>query len=203
MARRIRPIGHDDRLSLVEHLDELRTRLIISVVAFVVALGALLLAEPPDPARSSTTRCRTARKPITLGVAEPFMTTITVSAYAAILIALPIVLYQLYAFILPAFSPSERQVALPLLMMVPFLFIAGVVFGYFVVLPPALHFLLNFNDDQFNIQIRARDYYSFVTHDAAGHGHPVPDPGGHPRPATGSGSSPRSSCGRTAATRIL
>ena len=63
---------------------------------------------------------------------------------------------------LPAFSPAERRIALPLLLMVPFLFIAGVVFGYFFVLDPAVHFLLNFNDNQFNIQVRARDYYSFV-----------------------------------------
>ena len=63
----------------------------------------------------------------------------------------------------PAFSPQERRIALPLLLMVPFLFIAGVVFCYFVVLERAVHFLLNFNDTQFNIQVRARDYYSFVT----------------------------------------
>jgi sec-independent protein translocase protein TatC len=161
MARRFRPIGHDDRLSLVEHLDELRTRLILSIVAFGVALALcfwqnhLILKIVDHPLNG--------RKPLTLGVAEPFMTTFTVSAYAAILIALPIVLYQLYSFILPAFSPVERKVALPLLMMVPFLFIAGVVFGYFLVLPAALHFLLHFNTDQFKVEIRAKDYYSFVT----------------------------------------
>jgi sec-independent protein translocase protein TatC len=102
-------------------------------------------------------------KPITLGPAEAFYTTLTNSAYAALLIALPVILYQLYAFILPAFSASEKRVALPLLMLVPVLFIAGVVFCYFVVLTPALDFLLNFNADEFNTQVRARDYYSFVT----------------------------------------
>ena len=73
------------------------------------------------------------------------------------------ILYQLYAFVLPAFSPSERRVATPLLLLVPVLFIIGVVFCYFVVLTPALDFLLNFNADEFNTQVRARDYYSFVT----------------------------------------
>ena len=73
------------------------------------------------------------------------------------------ILYQLYAFLLPAFSPTEKRVALPLLLLVPVLFIAGVVFCYFVVLTPALDFLLNFNSDEFNTQVRARDYYSFVT----------------------------------------
>src|SRR5947199_668334 len=161
MARRIRPVAHEDRLSLVDHLDELRTRIILSLVAFGVALALcfwqnhLILRIVNDPLNG--------RKPITLGVAEPFTTTFTLAAYAAILISLPVVLYQLYAFILPAFTPGERRVAMPLLLMVPFLFIGGVVFGYYVVLPAALKFLLHFNTDQFQVQIRARDYYSFVS----------------------------------------
>jgi sec-independent protein translocase protein TatC len=159
---RVRPISHDDRLSIVEHLDELRSRLIVSIVAFVVAWGIcgwqnhlvleILNAPLPD-----------GLEPITLGPAEPFYVTLTNSAYAAILLSLPVILYQLYAFVLPAFSPSERRVALPLLLLAPVLFIAGVVFCYFIVLTPAMQFLLNFNSDQFNIEVRARDYYSFVT----------------------------------------
>jgi sec-independent protein translocase protein TatC len=159
---RIHSVSHDEHLTLVEHLDELRTRIIVSIAAFVVAFAAcfwqnhevLKLLNDPLPA---------GREPLTLGVAEPFVTTMTVCAYAALMIALPVMLYQLYAFILPAFSPTERRLALPLLLLVPVLFIAGVVFSYFFVLPPAIHFLLNFNDDQFNVQVRARDYYGFVT----------------------------------------
>jgi sec-independent protein translocase protein TatC len=159
--RKIRPVGHEDRLSLIDHLDELRTRIILTLLTLAVALALcfwqnhLILRIVNEPLHG--------RKPITLGVAEPFTTTFTLSAYAAILISLPIVLYQLYAFILPAFTPNERHVALPLLLMVPFLFIGGVVFGYYVVMPAALKFLLHFNTNQFNVQIRARDYYSFVT----------------------------------------
>jgi Sec-independent protein secretion pathway component TatC len=98
-----RPIGHEERLTLVEHLSELRSRIVISIFAFAVALGLcfwqnhLLLKIVNHPLGDRT--------PITLGVAEPFTTTLTVSAYFAILIALPIVLYEAYAFILPAFSP--------------------------------------------------------------------------------------------------
>lgn len=159
---RIRSAKYDEHLTLVEHLDELRTRLIISIAAFAVAFGVCfwqnhrILNWLDNPLPHD-------RHPITLGVTEPFMTTLTVTAYCALLVALPFVLYQLYAFVLPAFSPAERRVALPLLMMVPVLFIAGVAFGYFLVLGPAVHFLLNFNDNQFNVQVRARDYYSFVT----------------------------------------
>ncbi len=162
MARRIRPIAHEDRLSIVEHLDELRTRLVICALAFGVAWGVagwqndlvLRIVNHPLPRGI---------EPITLGPAEAFYTTLTNSAYVALIIALPVILYQIYAFLLPAFSPTERRVALPMLLLVPVLFIAGVVFCYFVVLEPALSFLLNFNADDFNTQVRARDYYSFIT----------------------------------------
>jgi sec-independent protein translocase protein TatC len=162
-VRRIRPIKYEDRLSVVDHLDELRTRLIICAVAFVVAWAftawqndlVLEIVNKPLP--------DDVEEPITLGPAEAFYTTLTNAAYAALLIALPVILYQLYAFILPAFSPTERRVATPLLLLVPVLFVGGVVFCYFVVLTPALDFLLGFNADEFNTQVRARDYYSFIT----------------------------------------
>jgi sec-independent protein translocase protein TatC len=159
---RLGPVNFEDRLTLVEHLDELRTRIVISVVAYAVAFGLcfwqngrlLDIANAPLPGN---------RTPITFGVAEPFTTTVTIAAYAAIVISLPVILYQAYAFVLPALTTREKRVIVPFLMGVPLLFVAGVVFGYFVVLPAATKFLLNFNDQQFNIQIRARDYYSFFT----------------------------------------
>lgn len=173
---RIRPVAHDDQLTLVDHLDELRSRLMIAIAAFVVAFAfcawqsqrILEIVNRPLPDEFD--------KPITFGVTEPFTTTITNSAYAAILLALPVILYQLYAFVLPAFSPSEKRVAKPLMLMVPFLFVAGVAFCYFVVLPPATDFLLSFNASEFNTQVRARDYYSFaaLTMIAMGLGFQVP-----------------------------
>lgn len=163
MARRVRAVSHEDRLTLVEHLDELRARLIVCVLVFGVALALcfwqnhLLLEIASDPLPAGHQRL------ITFGVTEPFTTTLTVSAYGAIVLSLPIVLWQLYAYILPAFSEAERRVVLPILLLFPVLFAAGVAFAYFVVMPAAVHFLLNFNDDQFNVQVRARDYYSFFS----------------------------------------
>jgi sec-independent protein translocase protein TatC len=159
---RLRPVDFEDRLTLVEHLDELRTRIVISISALAVAFGLcfwqndrlLDIANKPLPDDF---------QPITFGVAEPFTTTVTVSAYAALVIALPVILYQAYAFALPALTDRERRVVVPFLVLVPILFVAGVVFGYYVVLPAATKFLLNFNETQFNIQVRARDYYSFFT----------------------------------------
>ena len=157
---RAKPVSHEEEISLVDHLDELRTRIITSLMIFGVALALcfwqnkllLDLANGPLPG---------GREPITFGVAEPFTTTLTVAAYGAILLSLPALLYQAYAFILPALKPTEKKTVMPFLLMAPFLFVAGVVFAYIVVMPAATEFLLNFNDDQFNIEVRAREYYSF------------------------------------------
>ena len=161
MPPKLKPVQHDDQLTLVEHLDELRSRLFVTALAVAVAGGLCywqnhlifdILDRPLD-----------GRELITLSPTEPFLTTLTLSFYASLLISLPVLLYQLYAFILPAFSPTERRVAVPLLLMVPVLFIAGVLFCYFIVLAPAIDFLTSFNADEFNTQLRARDYYSFTS----------------------------------------
>ncbi len=163
MSPRVKPVSHEDRLTLVEHLDELRTRLFVCLAVVGVALALcfwqnhLLLEIAQGPLPSNHNRL------ITFGVTEPFTTTLTVSAYAAIALSLPIVLWQLYAYVLPAFSEEEKRVVLPILLLFPMLFLAGIAFAYFVVMPAAVHFLLNFNDQQFNVQVRARDYYSFFS----------------------------------------
>ena len=163
MPRRVKAVSHEDRLSLVEHLDELRSRIVVCAAVFAVALALcfwqnhLLLEIAAGPLPADHDRL------ITFGVTEPFSTTLTVAAYGAVVLSLPIVLYQLYAYVLPAFSPAERRVVLPILLLFPVLFLAGIAFAYFVVMPAAVNFLLNFNDSQFNTQVRARDYYSFFS----------------------------------------
>jgi sec-independent protein translocase protein TatC len=161
MRKAGKPIPVDEELSMVEHLDELRDRLIICALVFVAALALcftfnheiLAILNGPIPA---------GKEPTTFGVSEAFMTTITISSYAALLISLPLILWEAYAFLAPVVSPDQRKVAAPLLLMVPVLFVAGVVFSYLIVLPAAVKFLLNFNDDEFNILVRAKDYYSFA-----------------------------------------
>ncbi len=76
---------------------------------------------------------------------------------------MPFVLYELYAYVLPAFSLAERRVIVPILVLAPVLFLAGVAFAYFAVMPAAVQFLLGFNSSQFNVQVRASDYYSFFS----------------------------------------
>jgi sec-independent protein translocase protein TatC len=158
---KLKPVSHDDRLTVVEHLDELRTRILVSLAAFGVAFGLCFWQN--EHVLRWLNKPLHGREPITFAPAEAFTTTVTVVAYAAITIALPIVLYQIYAFVLPAFTPGERRVAQPLLLLIPVLFVGGAAFGYYVVVPAAIKFLLNFNADQFNTQIRARDYYGFIS----------------------------------------
>jgi sec-independent protein translocase protein TatC len=161
MMRRVKPISHEAQVSLVEHLDELRARIVVSLSVFGVALALcfwqnhLLLELAAGPLPSGHTKL------ITFGITEPFTTTLTVSAYGAIILAMPILLYEAYAYLLPAFSKQQQRMILPLLLMIPALFIAGIAFGFFVVLPAATKFLLNFNDAQFNIQVQAKQYYGF------------------------------------------
>ncbi|HEY1355976.1 MAG TPA: twin-arginine translocase subunit TatC [Solirubrobacterales bacterium] len=163
MPRRVRPVSHQDQLTLVEHLDELRHRLIVSLAVFGVALALcfwqsstlLDIASSPLPAQH--------QRLLTFGVTEPFTTTITVAAYGAIILSMPVLIYQLYAYILPAFSDAERRTLMPILLLAPILFLIGVAFAYFIVMPPAVKFLLGVNESQFEVQVRARDYYSFFS----------------------------------------
>ena len=223
----VRPIGHEDRLSLVEHLDELRTRLIVCVATLVVAFaicawqnkraaglhrqaagdadraahrggegpaaagstprtrargrrcesnvvllaGAWATTRASSPAlravalqQAATTRRRCA--PAEGAAAEPAGDARRSASRSRRRSRSPrtsrccsrcrFILYQLYAFILPAFSPQRAPRGLPLMAMVPVLFIAGVAFGYVVVLPAATKFLQNFNADQFNVLVQAQ-----------------------------------------------
>ncbi len=226
MPRVLRPVGYQDRLSVVGHLDELRTRLIVVGVALVVAFGLcfwqnhrllnLLNSPLQNPAsiaanhlggltrdqvrlrrdlrqaseiivqlaRSQTQSApdqalfaalaqkfsaaagdlpRTApnKLPVTLGVGEAFTTTLTVCFYFALLLTLPVLLYQAYAFVIPALSPNERKLALPIMLAAPVLFLIGVVFTFLVVMPPAVKFLQGYNTNNFDNIVQAKPLYSF------------------------------------------
>lgn len=232
MATAIRTIGHEDRLSLVEHLDELRARLIVGGLVLAVAFGvcfwqnhALLglvnrpldrqtqkqvekgegplgqtalaqqsvlkvardteaiagaLAAPSSGLPTATRaqlqatiprlradvakipRKPQGKKPVTLGIGESFTTTLMVTLVFALIFSLPVILFELYGFVLPALNTNERRAVRPLLMAVPFLFAAGALFGYFVVMPAAVRFLQNFNSSQFEVMVQANQYYQFA-----------------------------------------
>lgn len=162
MKRLPRRLRHGEEASLVEHLDELRTRIFVSLgalavgfaIAFVFHKHLLHWLNAPLPDNRG--------KPITLGVAEPFLTAMKVSLLAGLALALPCVLWQLWSFLAPAVEPHAERTVLKFVFLATVLLGAGVAFGYWIVLPKAVHFLTNFDQNEFNAQIRARDYYSFV-----------------------------------------
>jgi sec-independent protein translocase protein TatC len=232
MAAAAARVGHEDRLSVVDHLSELRGRLIVSLAALAVAFGlcmwqnhALLsfinkplstqtqkqvkkgngplgatytvqqsartvatqlrvvtgALDRPGSGVSPATRAALAgvdpqlqkaikglskppegNKPVTLGIGEPFATTVGIALLFAFVLALPIILYELYGFLLPAFSPPQQRIANSLVMSIPLLFVIGVAFGYFVVLPAAVRFFQNFNSGEFNVLVQANQYYHFA-----------------------------------------
>ena len=226
----LRSVGHDQELSLVGHLDELRTRLLVSLAVVGVAFGLCfwqngrllhIINAPlahqtteqirhgngplgqayqtqrsardlavqvrslvdvvgsqtrPGPDRAALAAIGTAvghdvkrlsappqgDRPITLGLGEPFTTTVTVSLICALILSLPVLLLQAYGFLMPAVDPSVKRRTRPILVAIPGLFLAGVSFGYFIVLPAAIHFLQNFNSGQFDVLVQASLYYSFA-----------------------------------------
>jgi sec-independent protein translocase protein TatC len=158
----LRRVGPAERLSLVSHLDELRRRVIVSVLALVAAFGALYAVHDPL-VRLIQAPLPAGQRLVTLSPTEPFMTVLKVVFWAAILVALPIWLYQLYAFVVPAFANQTRRTALAVVGGVAALFAAGVAFGYVVVLPVALRFLLGFGHGLFTVQLRADEYFGFAT----------------------------------------
>ena len=119
-----------------------------------------------DAARSLAVASRAlarpnARAPITLGLGEPFSTSITVAFAFALLLGLPFLLAQAWAFAAPALAPADRRAVRPLLALAPALFGTGVAFAYFLVLPPAVMFLQRFNHGAFDVLVQARAYYRF------------------------------------------
>jgi sec-independent protein translocase protein TatC len=157
-----RRLQHGEEATLVEHLGELRARLLISLAVLVPAFG-VAFAYQKTLVDWLTRPLPDDKQIVTLGVVEPFTTAVKVSLAAAIAVALPILLYQLWSFLAPAVEEHTQRIVSVFATLATLLFAGGVAFAYFVVLPRALSFLTNFNDDVFEIQIRASYYFSFVT----------------------------------------
>jgi sec-independent protein translocase protein TatC len=157
-----RRLGHAEEATLVEHLDELRSRIIVSLITLAATTTVTFifhhhliewLERPLPPDR---------RHLITFGVAEPFLTSFKISLMAGIALAFPILLWQLWSFLAPAFDESSQRVVAAFVLFASVLLAAGVAFGYWLVLPQALHFLTHYDDKLYDINIRARDYFSFA-----------------------------------------
>jgi sec-independent protein translocase protein TatC len=158
LPRRLR---HGEEATLVEHLDELRSRLILGLVSIVPAFAVAFYFHE-DVIEWLTGPLPDDKQLVTLGVTEPFTTSVMVSVVVAIGVVLPILLWQIWAFLAPALEPHFERVALVFVALSTALFACGVAFMYYVVLPRALEFLTNYDDQLYEVQIRASYYYNFV-----------------------------------------
>jgi sec-independent protein translocase protein TatC len=158
-----RRLSHGEEATLTEHLGELRTRIVISIAAVAVAFGVTYafranlihwLVEPLPHDK---------RKLITLSPAEPFITSFMVSFYAAFVIALPALFWQIWSFLAPAFEARTQRIVAVFCTFACTLVIGGVAFGYFVVLPAAVGFLTTYDSNLYEIQIRAKEYLGFAS----------------------------------------
>jgi sec-independent protein translocase protein TatC len=160
-SRLPRRLHHGEEATLVEHLDELRSRLIIGLLAVVPAF-AVAFAFHEKIVEWLTVPLPDDKALVTLGVTEPFTTSVTVSFIAALAFSLPVLLWQLWAFLAPAVEPHFQRVVLTFVALGTALFACGIVFMYYIVLPRALDFLTSYDDELYDVQIRASYYYSFV-----------------------------------------
>ena len=163
MIRRWLPrrLSHGEEATLVEHLDEFRSRLIIALFA-IIPIFIVTFVFHERIMEWLTGPLPNDKKLVTLGVTEPFTTSVKVSFIAAIAIALPILLWQAWAFLAPAVEPHFERVLLVFVLLAMGLFVCGVLFMYYIVLPRALDFLTSYDDNIYDIQIRASYYYSFA-----------------------------------------
>jgi sec-independent protein translocase protein TatC len=159
LPRRLR---HGEEATLVEHLGELRARLIISLAALAVGFAVAYAFHGRILNWLNRPLPEHLRKPVTFSPIEPFATSVWVSLWAALLIALPIIFWQLWAFLAPAFEEHRQRSMAVLVVFATVLGLGGVAFGYYVILPPAIHFLTGYDEPHYHILIRARDYYKFV-----------------------------------------
>ncbi|MPZ51178.1 MAG: twin-arginine translocase subunit TatC [Acidimicrobiia bacterium] len=152
----------DDPRPILEHLDELRSRLFkISIAVVLAGIGAAVFADPLRVVLEAPFHAAAPEASLqTLAPGEQWGVLMRIGLFGGLIIASPVVLYQIWAFILPALTGKERRSAIPVVAALVVLFVGGVVFGY-LVLPRGLAFLLGIFGDVDN-NLRMGEYYSFV-----------------------------------------
>ena len=159
-----RRLDHGEEATLVEHLEELRQRLFVCIGALVVGFVVGYVLHTELIHRLTLALPVENRQLVTLNIGEPFMTSLWVSLYFGFLLALPVFLWQAWAFFIPAVDKSRANVLRAFVVLASLLVVVGVAFGYFVALPAASHFLVNYDSDIFNQQIQARPFITFAAH---------------------------------------
>src|SRR5215210_8509332 len=152
------------RMTLIEHLDELRSRIIkVGAIFILAAIGAWffrvdifnLLLEPAQGQLQG--------KLYVTSVAEQFVSDMKLALYVAFVLTIPVLLYQVWAFVAPAVGDLGRAFTYILITLASSLFIAGIVFGYVFVVPVGVKFLLSWAPDRYDTIITPTNYMAFVT----------------------------------------
>jgi sec-independent protein translocase protein TatC len=150
-------------MTLIEHLDEFRSRIIkVGIAFFAMAIVAWFFHKDIFEALMRPAPSLEGKLNFT-GLTAPLITDIKLSLYAAFLVTIPIFLYQAWAFVAPAVGNMGRAFTYTLIALASSLFLAGVAFGYFVVLPIGIDFLLGWDPERYEEIITADTYLAFVT----------------------------------------
>src|SRR5436190_4357103 len=152
--------GDESVMSLVDHLGELRTRLFRSILA--VAVGSAVGFYFAVPIRNFLIEPLPGDKVQVLGIGDAFVIQMKISIVVGIILAMPVLLYQLWAFVAPGLTPSERRTVRPWIPLALLFFVLGVAIAYFI-LPFAIAFLFSFTDDVLVARPAAGPYFDFVT----------------------------------------
>src|SRR5262245_39560746 len=145
-----RRLGHGEEATLVEHLEELRQRLFVCIAAVVIAWIVAFIAHTHVIKLLTDQLPKAHQKLLTLGIGEPFMTALWVSLYLGVVLALPVILWQAWAFFIPAFDSGHERMMKAFVFLATGLMVAGLCFGYYVALPAAARFLTSFDSSLYN-----------------------------------------------------
>lgn len=152
----------EQKIPFTSHLEELRKRLMVSVTAVLLCSAVayafsdelfMILAKPLPPNTNFAF----------IRLVEPFFTYLKVSLLTGIFLSSPVIIYQIWAFIAPGLHENERKWVWPIVISSVFLFIGGVLFCYFIVLPVGFPFFLSFATDTIRPMLSMDEYFSFIT----------------------------------------
>ena len=148
-------------IPLSTHLNELRNKIIISLIAFSIAT-VIGFSTSKEAIRLLTNIAPPETVFIQIKPGEFFFSCMKISLYVGIVLSSPVIIWQLGSFILPGLKPQERKVALPMFIGSPFLFLIGSIFSYYFIAPSMLNFLFGFGEGVISTSISIENFISFT-----------------------------------------
>jgi len=162
--RRLKP---DEKVSFIEHLEELRYRIIVCLISVLIGTVVAYLFREEIFRFISAPLLRVLppgeQKLIFTGLLEAFVVYLKMSFFAGLMASVPVVVYQLWAFISPGLYPHERRLALPFIFSASFFFLGGAIFGYYVVFPYGFQFFVSFGGEFVKPLPSMKEYLNFAS----------------------------------------